>query len=731
MKKVLLKGKQVVVEDVPAPAPGEKEVLVAAAYSLLSSGTERAMLQESAAGLAGRVMGNPRLFRMGWQMLREQGIKQVWRTVQEQAAMPVPLGYSMAGRVVAAGRLVSDLVPGEEVACGGARYAHHAELVAVPRNLVARVPAGVDLQAAAFTTLGAIAMHGLRRAGLQFGETVVITGLGLLGLLAVQMAKAAGCRVVALDTDKERVALAAGLGADLSLPANGAGVAGEVYRFTRGLGADAVVICAATASHEPVNQAFDLCRQRGKVVGVGVFGMHFDRERMYRKEVEFLMSTSYGPGRYDPYYEEEGIDYPAGYVRWTENRNFQEFLWLLASGKVRTGLLVSAVFPLEKAGEAYDLLADGRKLPGILLEYPSFNKGEFVPAVLPRELDSEKLAPGLTAVRGKIRVAVVGAGSFVGRTHLPNLASLPDHFHLRSVVTVRGEKAAFLAQKYGAGYASADYREVLDDPVVDLVLIGTRHNLHYPMIMQALERGKAVFCEKPLCLTAAELADIREKVENTGLPVFTGFNRRHAPLAVKLKEVLAFLPRPYFIHYRVNAGFVPADHWSQDLATGGGRIIGETCHFFDLFLFLVERPVVKIQVNAIPVDGRAVIARDNIAVQVQFADGSLANLLYTSLGHRALPKERLEVFAAGKSLVLDDYHTLEMYGLNVEGKGKIRLRKPEKGWREELVALAGYLGGRQDGTQVMRQGFMAMEITLAVNDLILGDKLPPILGETY
>jgi predicted dehydrogenase/threonine dehydrogenase-like Zn-dependent dehydrogenase len=731
MKKVLLKGKQVVVEDVPAPVPGEKEVLVAAAYSLLSSGTERAALRSRAAGLMEKALGDPRLVRMGWQMLRQQGIKRLWRTVQEQAAGPVPLGYSLAGRVVTVGRLVNDLSPGERVACGGAQYAHHAELVTVPRNLVARVPAGVDLKEAAFTTVGAVAMQGLRRAGLQFGETVVVTGLGLLGLLAVQLAKAAGYRVAALDVDGERVALAAGLGADLSLPAGEADVVREVNAFTGGLGADAVIIYAAAESPEPVNQAFDLCRQKGKVVGVGVFGMNFDREKMYRKELDFLMSTSYGPGRYDPCYEEESIDYPVGYVRWTENRNFQEFLRLLELGKVRTGPLAGAVFSLERAGDAYQLLAGEKKPPGILLEYPSFNKSEFIPAVLPVKPDPEEPASGLTAVGGKIRVAVVGAGSFVGQTHLPNLASLPEHFHLRAVVTARGEKAALLARKYGAGYASADYQEVLDDPAVDLVLIGTRHNLHHSMIMQALERGKAVFSEKPLCLTAAELADIRKKAAETGLPVFAGFNRRYAPLMVKLKAMLASLPRPYCIHHRVNAGFVPADHWSQDPAAGGGRIIGETCHFFDLFLFLVDRPVVEIQAAAVPVDGRAVVARDNIAVQVQFADGSLAGLLYTSLGHRALPKERLELFAAGRSFVLDDYCTLEVYGLDGEGREKIRLKKQEKGWREELVALAGYLGGRRDGTQVIRQGFAAMEITLAVNDLILGSKLPPVPGETY
>lgn len=731
MKQVLLKGKQVVVEEVPLPVPQDKEVLVKTCYSVISSGTERAAVQGSAQGLVSKAITNPQLVQKGLQIIREQGVKKAWQIVRGLEGASSPLGYSLAGEVVSVGRCVTDINPGDLVACGGAQCAHHAEFVAVPRNLLAKVPPGVELGEAAFTTLGAIAMQGLRRAALSFGETVVITGLGLLGLLAVQIAGAAGYRVVALDIDQERVDLARKLGADLTLNSARQDVVEEVFAFTGGLGADAVIIYAATDSDEPVNQAFDLCRQKGKVVGVGVFGMRFDREKMYRKELDFLISTSYGPGRYDPYYEEESIDYPVGYVRWTENRNFQEFLRLLAAKKVQVKPLISAVFPLDKAGEAYGWLTGKNKSLGILLEYGKEGRAEGgkFPAGASNEEERDEQREGIKSeplplswkvipAKARIKVAVVGAGGFVGQVHLPNLQSLEEDFRLRAIITAHSHKAAGLAKKYRADYADTDYQKVINDPEVELVFIGTRHNLHYPMIMQALAKGKPVFTEKPLCLNREELKAIKEKMVSSGLPVFVGFNRRHAPLAVRLKEKLASLPRPYLIHYRVNAGFLPLEHWTQDPAVGGGRIIGEACHFFDFFLFLMEQPVIDVQVSFLPVDGKIVVAKDNIAVLVKFADGSLASLIYTSLGPSSLPKEYVEVFAGGKCFVLNDYRSLDIYGMN--GRQQIKLKRQEKGWREELVWVADCLKGKKDGARIINQAFEAMEVTFRVADLMAG-----------
>lgn len=732
MKQVLLKNKQIVVEEVPLPVPGEKEVLVKTYYSVISSGTERVAVQNSAQGLVSKAITNPQLVQKGLQLIREQGVKRFWQIVKGYEGSSSPLGYSLAGEVVSVGRYLTDINVGDLVACAGAQCAHHAEFVSVPRNLVAKIPPGVDPAEAAFTTLGAIAMQGLRRAALSFGETVVITGLGLLGLLGVQIAKAAGYRVVALDIDQERVDLAQKLGADLSLNNARQDVITEVFAFTTGFGADAVVIYAATDSDKPVKQAFDLCRQKGKVVGVGVFGMRFDREKMYRKELDFLMSTSYGPGRYDPCYEEESIDYPVGYVRWTENRNFKEFLRLLVLQKVEVKPLVSAVFPLEQAGEVYRWLTGEKKSLGIFLEYgnEALSGDNKCLAKDERANEEEQSKEGeifssgtlkATVSRAKIRVAVVGAGGFAGQVHLPNLASLRSDFHLRAIITAHGHKAADLVRKYKADYADTDYQKVLDDPDVDFLLIGTRHNLHYPMVMQALEKGKPVFTEKPLCLTREELRSIKEKVTSSGLPVYVGFNRRHAPLAVRLKEELASLARPYLIHYRVNAGFLPPDHWTHNPAVGGGRLIGEACHFFDFFLFLVGQPVRDVQVCSLPVDGRTVVARDNFAVILKFEDGSLANLIYTSLGHTAMPKEYVEVFAGGKCFVLNDYHSLDIYGMN-KGKQQIRLKKQEKGWREELIQVAACLKGLKDGSTMINQAFETMEVTFKVAEQITGTK---------
>jgi len=720
MQQVFLKNGQIAVEDVPAPTPGEKEVLVANAFSLISSGTEGAAVKSGAGGLLQKALHRPDLVAKVWQKVREEGIRRTWERVREKAGQPQPLGYSTAGYVLATGRLVTDIAPGEPVACAGAQCAHHAEIVAVPRNLVAKVPAGVDLQGAAFATLGAIALQGLRRAEPQLGETVVILGLGLLGLLAVQLARAGGCRVVGIDVDRERVELAARLGAELALHAPTCDAVREVLAFTNGFGADAVVIYAATPSSDPVNLAFDLCRQRGRVVGVGAFGLDLDRERMYRKELDFRMSTSYGPGRYDPVYEEEGVDYPVGYVRWTENRNLQEFLRLLSCGRMQVKPLITATFPVERAPEAYGLLQGDKKPLGVLLAYPA-REGTLPDRDGIRAAARVNLRPRPAPAAGRLRVAVVGAGSFTREVHLPNLAALRDLYQIRAVVTAHGENAKSLAEKYGAVYAATDYRQVLADPEVDLVLIGTRHNLHYPMVMEALAAGKPVFVEKPLCLSREELEEIKRKIEETGLPVFVGFNRRHSPLARKLKEELARLPPPYLIHYRVNAGFLPADHWTQDPAVGGGRLIGEGCHFFDFFNFLVEREAVAVTARALPVDGGQVVAQDNFTATVAFADGSQATLLYTALGHTEMEKERVEVFAGGKSFVLEDYRRLTLYGAPHTGGWKrvrgqtyiLELLAQDKGWREELRALAAALRDAADAQGLTVSPLQAMAVTLA------------------
>jgi predicted dehydrogenase len=471
-----------------------------------------------------------------------------------------------------------------------------------------------------------------------------------------------------------------------------------------------------------------MCRQKGKVVLVGVCGLQLHREKMYKKELDFSISTSYGPGRYDRIYEEENIDYPIGYVRWTENRNMEEFLNLISQGKVKVKELISAVFPIEKATNAYRFLESEEKPLAVLLKYdcekyikkPSIERKILVPT-------KEK------KIEGKIGVGIIGAGSFVQSVHLPNLKNLNKYYHLRAVATQHGERAKFLSQEYGMNYASTDYKELLRDPQIDLAFIGTRHNLHYSMVIDALKSGKAVFVEKPLCLTREELESIKEEVVRNKMPVIVGFNRRYAPFIIAIKQKLQRLSRPYFIQYRVNAGFVGKDSWIQNPAIGGGRVIGEACHFFDLFNFLIgeDIEVKDICVNSIPVNDKNVIAHDNFAVSILYNDGSLAVLTYTSLGDEKFPKEKMEVFASNKAFILNDYLGLEVYGINPEelkiGQGKIkrnsiRLSVQDKGLKQELVELARFMKGETSGIIEFGEVISAMELTFEIDRAIKGFK---------
>ena len=725
MKQLFFRGGAVIVDDVSPPACGQRQVLVANSCSLISTGTERSAVKAGTESLIQKALKRPELVRRMIDKVRTDGIRSTLRLVQGRRDEPHSSGYATAGVVLSIGHQVADLAPGQRVACAGAGYAHHAQIVAVPRNLVAPIPPGVDFEAAAFTTLGAIAMQGLRRAGLTFGETVVVLGLGLLGLLAVQIARAAGYRIIGLDIDDERVALARQLGADAAFNSATDDVLAQVKALTDGLGADGVVIYAATPSSEPVNLAFDLCRQRGRVVAVGAFGMELDRERMYRKELDFVMSTSYGPGRYDSLYEEQGVDYPIGHVRWTENRNMQAFLTLLASGQVDVQPLISGRFPIERAPEAYALLQSDARPLALLLTYEPSNVQRPTPNVQQPATSIQYPVPNDQT----IGVAVIGAGGFVRGMHLPALQSQPADYRIAAIVTAHGETATTVAKQYSAPLATTDHREALAAEGIHLALIGTRHHFHAPLVLDTLAAGKAVFCEKPLCLTREELDEIRIAVAETDLPVWVGFNRRYSPLAVALKQALDNLRCPALITYRVNAGSLPADHWTQDPAVGGGRLVGEGCHFFDFFHFLLDRPdgpVTPVEVSAavVPKSG-GVVARDNFVVTVRFDDGSVASLTYTALGHTDLSKERVEVHAAGASLVLDDFVTLTGYGVTLSGASRgnmIRLKRQDKGITQQWREIARALHGEPSQAISFDAVWRAMELTFCAEDTLRGEK---------
>jgi predicted dehydrogenase/threonine dehydrogenase-like Zn-dependent dehydrogenase len=712
MKQVFLRNGVVSVIEVPPPAHSDNEVLVANAYSIISVGTELSMIMGSKHSSFLNILRNPDLMKKALNYVKKSGIKKTLNAAREfQESSTMPLGYSSAGIVITAGKNVTDIGAGDRVACAGAGKASHAEIVCVPKNLVAKIPENTSFEEATFTTLGAIAMQGARRADIKLGETTVVLGAGLIGQLTVQIAKAAGCRVVTVDTP-ERVDLAVRMGADLGLVIGKHDVENQVFNYTDGCGADSVIICAATSSSEPVNQAMRMIRKKGRVVVVGSVGMNLERQPFYDTEGDFLISRSYGPGRYDALYEEKGIDYPIGYVRWTENRNMQAFMNLLKDKRVNVNALINAVFPIDEAEKAYDQLINDEKKPlGILLKYaPS----QYFPTNGKTALSDKTIEISPRIVKGKINVAVVGAGSFAKSTLLPLISKIPD-YNLKAIVTATGINAKQTASKYRAEYCTTDYKEVLGDDSVDLVIISARHNLHCPIIIEAAKAGKAIYVEKPMCLNEDELDAIVKVVSEKKIPLVVGFNRRYSNLSIKAKELLKQKRGPYFIDYRVNAGFVPKTHWVQDPEVGGGRIIGECCHFLELFNYLIESDPTQIAVSVIPVNNATVVANDNVAITIRWKDGSLAVLTYISLGHAELPKERIEMFAGGSNIVIDDFREMRLYGFQ---ERNVKLKKQDKGYYQELLELAKYLKGEKSSIISFSECVDVTKLTFKVEELI-------------
>ena len=658
---------QVSVEDVPPPALRPGGVLVSTAYSVISAGTERAKVELAQKSLVGKARARPEQARQVLATLQQQGPLMAYRKVVNRLDAPEPLGYSCSGVVIGVSSGVQEFSVGDLVACAGAGYASHAEVNFVPKNLCVKVPQGMDLEAAAFVTLGAIALQGVRRAEVRLGETVAVVGLGLLGLLAVQILKAAGCQVIGMDPDPKRCLLAEHLGC--SATGNSAEeLEALVLPMTRGRGVDVAILTAATSSSEPIVLAGRICRDKGRVVVVGAVGMDVPRSPYYEKELDLCLSRSYGPGRYDHEYEEQGHDYPIGYVRWTERRNMEAFLQLVTEGKVNVEFLITHRFSIEQATDAYHLIT-GRREPylAVLMEYPAGPRKEVgeekgagresgvwmrgrVPASFPQR-----------AERAGVSVGVIGAGNFAQDTLLPALKQ-ERQVHLRGVVTASGLSARGVAERFGFSYASSEPADVFSDPEIDAVVIATRHDTHARLVAEALEAGKSVFVEKPLALTEAELKAVMDAYEQCALPnsrspiLMVGFNRRFAPATCAVKELFALCPEPLSICCRVNAGYIPLDHWTQDPGVGGGRIVGEGCHFVDLLTYLAGSRPVEVYAQALPDGGR--YRQDNVVVQMQFAGHSIGTLHYLANGDRRVGKERIEVFGGGAVAIIEDFRRL-------------------------------------------------------------------------
>jgi predicted dehydrogenase/threonine dehydrogenase-like Zn-dependent dehydrogenase len=573
---------------------------------------------------------------------------------------------------VALGKNMSGFKVGQRVACAGLNYAVHAEYNLVPRSLLTLIPKKVDFESAAFTTLAAIAMQGFRLAEPQVGENVAVIGMGLLGLLTAQIASAAGCRVLGIDVDSAKLRLASSLGLEGAARPNAESAA---QTFTSNRGFDVVIICAATTSNDPVELAGAIARDRGRVVATGAVGLSIPRKVYYEKELSFINSRSYGPGRYDPSYEENGVDYPYGYVRWTEGRNMESALQLMADGKLKVQPLISHRFPIEKAADAYEVITGKKKesFLGVVLTYDQTKKerGKKVefPAIVNRKAEI-------------VNLGVLGAGAFANAVLLPSIKKAGD-ISLVGIASAGGMHAQVSGKKFGFQYATSSDEEILNDPNINTVAILTRHDSHADLVVKALKAGKNVFVEKPLATTPEQLAKIVKQLPITNYQLLTGFNRRFAPLAQNLQSQISNLQEPKYIHYRINAGYIPLNHWTQDETLGGGRIIGEGCHFIDLIAFLVGAAPVSVTAHALPDNGK--YREDNVSMTFAFPDGSIGVVDYLANGDKSFPKERVEVFCAGAVAVLDDFRSLQMIR---DGKKKEEKTAQDKGWVGEWKAFA-------------------------------------------
>jgi len=687
MKQVLqnMRRGKTSVEEVPIPTPRPGTALIRTCASLVSAGTERSVIEFAEKSLLGKAHSRPDLMRQVLDKARREGLLGTVEAAFNRLDEPLALGYSSAGVIAALGADMTGFQVGQRVACAGGNYAVHAEYALVPRNLLAQLPDEVDFESASFTTLAAIALHGFRLSQPQVGENVVVIGLGLLGLLTVQIALAAGCRVLGVDINPARVDLAKKFGAlaVLNQQAEEATLA-----FTGGHGADAVLICAGDPSSDTVTLAGVLCRDKGLVVAVGLVGQDLPRPIYYQKELSFVTSRSYGPGRYDPAYEEGGINYPYGYIRWTEGRNLGASVDLIATGKLDVGALVTHRFTIEQAVEAYDLITGKRDEPflGVLLTYPHQKDKQVASSRI-------VLNPIRTTAQAGVKLGVLGAGLFANAVLLPAIKK-QKKIQLIGIASPGGLHARHSGSKFGFSYATSNEAELIHDVGINTLAILTRHDSHAALTIKALKAGKHVFVEKPLAVDAAQLDEIEALLLKSGGDqplLMTGFNRRFAPLAQKLNDYLSGRHDPLVAHYRVNAGGLPLTHWLHDPVQGGGRIIGEGCHFIDLLTFLVGEPPCTVRTHGLPDGGR--YREDVLSMTFTFPDGSLGVVDYLANGDKAFAKERLEVFSGGCVAVLDDYRSLEMVQNGHRKVLKSALRQDKGHFNEWQAFIAAIQAG--------------------------------------
>ena len=696
-----------VVEDIPIPSPRTGMALVKTAASLVSAGTERMVVEFAEKSLIGKARSRPDLVKQVLDKARREGFISTAKSALNRLDQPMALGYSSAGTITALGPKMQGFKIGQRVACAGGGYAVHAEYAVVPRNLLTPLPRNVDFESAAFATLGAIAMHGFRLAEPQVGERVAVIGLGLLGFMTAQIASASGCSVLGIDIDPKRIALASSLGLQAVARSN---AVDSSVAFTANHGFDVVLICADTPSNDPVELAAAIARDRCRVVATGAVGLNIPRKVYYEKELSFINSRSYGPGRYDSSYEEDGQDYPIGYIRWTEGRNIEAVVELMATGKLKVKPLITHRFPIEKAAQAYEVITGKKKQPflGVLLTYPE-PEGDVK--------DSKVVKFDLQAIKpsSHVTLGVLGAGLYANATLLPVIKKTKD-VDLIGIASSGGLHAQHAAKKFAFRYATSSDDEIINDPEINTVAILTRHDMHAEQVVEGLKAGKNVFVEKPLAINIDQLSVIsRQLLKTKNCTLTVGFNRRFSPFALQLSSFYSGRTEAMHVHYRINAGYLPSNHWTQDPNIGGGRIIGEACHFVDFITFLVGASPVSVTARALPDAGK--YHEDNVNMTFIFPDGSIGIVDYLANGDKSFAKERVEVFCGGRIAVLDDFRSLELVK---DGTRKVSKGAQDKGWKDEWIAFTNSIRTSGQPPIPYEQLVGVTKATLAVMESLQG-----------
>ncbi|MHB1377033.1 MAG: bi-domain-containing oxidoreductase [Candidatus Humimicrobiaceae bacterium] len=685
MKQVFIKKGDILVTEVPSPVINDDEILIQVYYSCISSGTELAGIKMSAMPLYKKVLEKPQNINKVLNMIKEKGLKDTIYKVKSKVDVKNPAGYSASGIVLEVGNRILGFKSGDRVACAGAGIANHAEFIAVPQNLTVRVPENVTLKEASTMTLGTIALQGIRRSDLRLGESAVIIGLGILGQLSIQILKAAGIKIIGIDLNPLRISKALKHGLDIGINPNEVNIIEEVIGNTNGYGSDAVIITAASLSELIINQSIEMCRKKGRVIIVGDVALNIKREELYKKEIDILISTSYGPGRYDDKYEKKGFEYPIAYVRWTENRNMEAYLDLISAKRIILDDIIDNIYPIDEASKAYEDLKGGAQAPLVaLLEYNKEDKPE-------TKIFNVNLKVSDKNISDKINVGVIGAGNFTQEVHLPNLQKLSSLYNIYAICDKESANADNLVKRYSAKYATTDYQEVLDDKNIDMVIISTRHNLHAKLSIKAMEKGKAILVEKPMALSQEELDNLTAVLKEHKTPFIVGFNRRFSPLSLAAKELISKRLNPLIINYRMNAGYIPTEVWVHT-EDGGGRNIGEACHIYDLFNYFTGSEIKEVSAYSIDPKSKNIMSNDNFTVVLKYYDGSVCSLTYTAIGSKEIPKELMDIYFDGKSISLNDYRELLVFGIS--GKNK-KLAYQDKGLFNELKLFNEFIKNKE------------------------------------